>query len=118
MERKAISTNIRLNLNRPEDRQAWAYLQNMDRKKYRSYSRAVVAAINDYFSRQEHQDQSSCMDSAEKEAVFLQKILDTIREGLRSSGTGLPAQPRAAPPAQASMSNDDLNVAMDFIKSL
>lgn len=121
MERKAINTNIRLNLSRSEDRQAWAYLQSMDRKKYRSYSRAVVAAINDYFSRQERQAQSPFMDSNEKEDAFLQKILDTIREGLQASDAGLSAltaQPRASPPAQKSMSDDDLSVAMDFIKSL
>ena len=53
MDRTTINTNIRLNLNSPEDRQAWEHLQNMDRKKYKSYSRAVVAAINDYFARQE-----------------------------------------------------------------
>lgn len=50
MERTTINTNIRLNLNRPDDRQAWEYLQTLDRKKYKSYSRAIVAAINDYFS--------------------------------------------------------------------
>lgn len=52
-ERKTINTNIRLNLDRADDRQAWEYLQTMDRKRYRSYSRAVVAAINDHFGRLE-----------------------------------------------------------------
>ena len=42
MERTTINTNIRLNLNKPEDRQAWEYLQSMDRKKYKSYSRAAL----------------------------------------------------------------------------
>ena len=35
MERTIINTNIRLNLNRPADRQAWEYLQGNDRKKYK-----------------------------------------------------------------------------------
>lgn len=52
MSRQIINTNIRLNLEREEDRRAWNYLQGMDRKQYKSYTRAVVAAINDYFGRQ------------------------------------------------------------------
>ena len=74
MERTTINTNIRLNLNKPEDRQAWEYLQNMDRKKYKSYSRAVVAAINDHFSREERCASDPFLESREKEDAFLQKI--------------------------------------------
>lgn len=48
-ERKIINTNIRLNLCDEQDRQAWEYLQTMDREKYKSYTRAVVVALNDYF---------------------------------------------------------------------
>lgn len=44
-----INTNIRLNLCDEQDRQAWEYLQTMDREKYKSYTRAVVVALNDYF---------------------------------------------------------------------
>ena len=43
-ERETINTNIRLNLANPDDREAWDHLQHMDRKKYKSYSRAVVPA--------------------------------------------------------------------------
>ena len=43
--RETVNTNIRLNLARAEDRKAWNYLQSMDRKHYKSYSRAVVAAL-------------------------------------------------------------------------
>ena len=46
-ERKIINTNIRLNLCDEQDRQAWEYLQTMDREKYKSYTRAVVVALND-----------------------------------------------------------------------
>ena len=51
-ERKIINTNIRLNLCDEQDRRAWEYLQTMDREKYKSYTRAVVVALNDYFSRE------------------------------------------------------------------
>lgn len=125
MERTTINTNIRLNLNRPDDRQAWEYLQALDRKKYKSYSRAVVAAVINYFSRQERLAADPYLETREKEDAFLRKVLDTIREGLQASGTGLSAlaallqgiQP-AAPSAEQAMTDEDLDTAMDFINSL
>ena len=125
MERTTINTNIRLNLNRPEDRQAWEYLQNMDRKKYKSYSRAVVAAINDHFSRQERVVNDPFLESREKEDAFLQKILDTIREGLQSADVGLSglaallqAAKLASLPTQDTMTDENLDIAMEFMDSL
>ena len=125
MERTTINTNIRLDLNRPDDRQAWEYLQALDRKKYRSYSRAVVAAINDYFTRQERLSADPYLETREKEDAFLQKVLDTIREGTQTSSAGLSGlaallqgiQP-AAPPAEQAMTDEDLDTAMNFINSL
>jgi len=125
MERTTINTNIRLNLNKPEDRQAWEYLQNMDRKKYKSYSRAVVAAINDYFARQDRLANDQFLESREKEDAFLQKILDTIREGLQSSDAGLAglsallqAVQSASLPALETMTDENLDIAMEFMDSL
>lgn len=125
MERTIINTNIRLNLNRPEDRRAWEYLQHLDRKKYRSYSRAVVEAVNDYFSRQERLTADPYLETREKENAFLEKVLDTIREGLQSSGAGisglaalLQSIQNAAPPSEPVMTDEDLDTAMDFINSL
>ena len=125
MERTTINTNIRLNLNRLEDRQAWEHLQNMDRKKYKSYSRAVVAAINDYFGRQERLANDPFLESREKEDAFLQKVIDTIREGIQASDTGLAgltallrAIQTSSPSKTKSMSDEDLDIAMDFINSL
>ena len=125
MERTTINTNIRLNLDRPDDRQAWEYLQDLDRKEYKSYSRTVVAAVNDYFSRQEHLSADPYLETREKEDAFLQKALDTIREGMQASGAGLSGLgallkgiQTAAPPAEQVMTDEDLNTAMDFINSL
>ena len=125
MERTVINTNIRLNLNRPDDRQAWEYLQALDRKKYKSYSRAVVAAVNDYFSRQERLAADPYLETREKEDAFLRKVLDTVREGLQASGASLSGLvallqviQTAAPPAEQTITDEDLDTAMDFINSL
>ena len=125
MERTIINTNIRLNLKRPEDRQAWNYLQALDRKKYKSYSRAVVAAVNDHFSQKERLTADPYLETREKEDSFLQKVLETIREGLQASGAGLAGLTSllqgvhpAAPPSEPVMTDEDLDTAMDFINSL
>ena len=125
MERTVINTNIRLNLNRPDDRKAWEYLQALDRKKYKSYSRAVVAAVNDYFSRQERLAADPYLETREKEDAFLRKVLDTIRAGMQASGAGLSGLAAllqgiqtAAPPAVQTMTDEDLDIAIDFINSL
>ncbi len=125
MERTVINTNIRLNLNRPDDRKAWEYLQALDRKKCKSYSRAVVAAVNDYFSRQERLAADPYLETREKEDAFLRKVLDTIRAGMQASGAGLSGLAAllqgiqtAAPPAVQTMTDEDLDIAIDFINSL
>ena len=51
MNRKIINTNIRFNLDNEDNRKAYEYLQGMDRKKYKSYTKAVVA-VNEYFEQQ------------------------------------------------------------------
>ena len=41
-----INVKVRMNLDREEDRKAWENLRQLDRKKYKSYSRAFIKAIN------------------------------------------------------------------------
>ena len=74
-ERKIINTNIRLNLCDEQDRQAWEYLQTMDRKKYKSYTRAVVVALNDYFSREYRNEADPYLETRET----------AIRDGVKES---------------------------------
>lgn len=87
MNKQKINTNIRLNLDREADRKAWEYLRNMDRKKYKSYSRAIVTAVNDYFDRQERMKKDHYLETREKEDAFLDKVLTTIEQGLKASSS-------------------------------
>jgi len=84
-ERKIINTNIRLNLCDEQDRQAWVYLQTMDREKYRSYTKAVVAALNDYFSRIYRNEADPYLETREKEDAFLERVEIAIRDGVKES---------------------------------
>lgn len=84
-ERKIINTNIRLNLLDEADRQAWEYLQTMNRKKYKSYTRAVVAAVNDYFGREYEKEKDPYLETREKEDAFLRQVQNAIKEGVKES---------------------------------
>ena len=87
MSGNIVNTNLRLNLDNAEDRRAWERLRNMDRTRYKSYSRAVVAALNDFFDRQERLANDPYLETREKEEAFLQRVLDTVEHGLRSAPT-------------------------------
>ena len=81
--KRIINTNIRFDLKREDDRQAYEYLRRMDRKQFKSYTRAVVAALNDFFSRQEKRQADPYLETREKEDRFLRQVLDTISEGIK-----------------------------------
>ena len=83
--RRIINTNIRFDLKREDDRQAYEYLRCMDRKQFKSYTRAVVASLNDFFSRREKRQADPYLETREKEDRFLRQVLDTISEGVRQS---------------------------------
>jgi len=105
--RNTFTTSLRLNLNEPADRQAWMYLQTMDKAKYRSYREAIVIAVNDYFARQEQ---------TVKEQAFLDRVVDTIQRSLQ--GMTVSGQP-SEPPMDASYDDEDdsLDAALAFANS-
>ncbi len=100
--KRIINTNIRFDLKREDDRQAYEYLRCMDRKQFKSYTRAIVYALNDFFTRQEKQQADPYLETREKEERFLGQVLDTIRAGIQESmsrvqamAPKLPVQPAA-----------------------
>ena len=125
MNNKIINTNIRFNLTKADDRRAWEYLQSMDRSKHKSYSRAVISAINEYFEREQKLDDNSFLETQEKEDRFMQKILDTINQGLQkySASGGLASlikliSANQEPPIRNSQNTDEDNTAaLDFADS-
>ena len=122
--RNIYTTTLRLNLNDPEEHRAWEHLRHMDKKKYRSYSKAIVTAVNDYFDRQERLEEDPYLETREKEDAFLERVLTTIREGLQASPATMTAglvqllqaaQPMPNTPKEPD--NDSLDVALDFADS-
>ena len=126
MNRKVINTNIRFNLDNEKDRKAWEHLRNMDRKKYKSCTKAVVIALNEYFDRQERLAEDAYLETREKEDAFLKKVLDTINQGLQEYSavglfgglTQLVNKAQSAEPTVENVGNDDYDdTALDFADS-
>lgn len=119
MSKNIINTNIRFNLKNEADRKAYEHLQSMDRKQYKSYTRAVVAALNFYFDRQKQLETDSYLETREKEDMFLQKVLDTIEQGLKNAGNigGLIQLLSASTGQQPQVQHnteEDTNAALNF----
>ena len=94
----------------------------MDRKQYKSYTKAVVIAINAYFERQQRLEADSYLETREKEDIFLKKVLDTIEQGLKTAGNigGLIQLLSANTGHQAQVQHnteEDTNAALNFADS-
>ena len=87
--KKTVSTNIRFNLKNEADRKAWEYLQSMDRKKYKSYSKTVICALCEYFEREHKTAEDPYLETREKEDAFLNRILQTIETGLCNNSSSV-----------------------------
>ncbi len=112
--KQIYTTTLRLNLCDEDDRRAFEYLQRVDKKQYRSCNKAIVAAINNYFERQERIAADPYLETREKEDAFLQRITETIKNNLKA----VPAfvQPNITSIA-ANSNNEELSAALDFADS-
>ena len=117
---KLFNTTLRINLSDPEGLKAWTYLVNRDKSRYRSYSDAIIAAVNGYFDREQRLTDDPYLETREKEDAFLQRVLETVERGTQANPlTGLTALLQAVPPVQDNTAvENDLDTAMDFINGL
>ena len=113
--KRIFTTTLRLNLDDMEERRAWEHLQRMDRQRYKSYSNAVVRALNDYFDRQERLMDDPYLETREKEDAFLQRIQDAIAQGMQCANTMNPAC--AAEPEPSTSQEADVDAALAFADS-
>jgi hypothetical protein len=116
--KQIYTTTLRLNLADEDDRRAFEHLQRMDKKKYRSYSKAIVSAINDHFDRQERLAADSYLETREKEDAFLRRVMAVIEHGLRAAPAPvLPFTQSAPQPAAPELDDEELSAALDFADS-
>ena len=117
---KLFNTTLRIDLSDPEGLKAWTYLVNRDKSRYRSYSDAIIAAVNGYFDREARLADDPYLETREKEDAFLQRVLETVEHGAQANPlAGLAALLKTATPAQDNTAiENDLDMAMDFINGL
>ena len=117
---------VRLNLEDADDRRAWERLQKLDRSQYKSYARAIVVALNDFFDRRERLVSDPYLETREKEDAFLQRVLNTVERGLLSAiASGGPvtlsvsatATPSPRSPAEVSVQAEADRAALAFLDS-
>ena len=117
---RLFKTTLRVRLDTPDGRKAWDYLVSRDKSKYRSYSDAIIAAVNGYFDRERQLADDPYLETREKEDAFLQRILETVERGAQANPlNGLAAllqNVQSAPDTKAI--ENDLDTAIDFIDSL
>ena len=116
--KQIYTTTLRLNLADEDDRRAFKHLQRMDKKQYRSYSKAVVAAVNGYFERQERIADDPYLETREKEDAFLRRIMETIEQSLRYAPIGMPPlTPPIVHPEPSVEDDDNISAALDVADS-
>lgn len=116
--KQIYTTTLRLNLTDEDDRRAYEHLQRMDKKQYRSYSKAIVTAINDHFERQARFESDPYLETREKEDAFLKRITEVIEQGLRFASVGMPIFTQPTVPEVATTEDDEnISTALDFADS-
>lgn len=115
-----FKTTLRIKTDTPAGCKALGYLRNRDKTRYRSYSDAIIAAVNGYFDRERQLADDPYLETREKEDAFLQRVLETVERGAQANPlNGLAALLQNAQPApDTNAIGDDLDAAMEFMDSL
>lgn len=81
-------------------------------------ARAIVAAINDHFDRQNRLASDPYLETREKEDAFLQRVMEVIGQGLRSVPAPVLQFAQSVPQISAPEPDDEeLSAALDFADS-
>lgn len=109
MEENTRKLPVRFNLDKPDQRRAWEYLQTMDRDIFTSWNHVIHLALLDYFDRYYKVQEDPYLETREREERFIQQIVDGVCESLKQTlplflagcMTGLSAiQPAPVPAVQ------------------
>lgn len=116
--KRIYTTTLRLNLADEDDRRVYEHLRQMEKKQYRSYSKAVVADVNDHFERQARLAADPYLETREREDAFLRQIMETIEKGLSYPPAVISQfSPPTVQTQENMMDNEELSAALDFADS-
>ncbi|MCM1061987.1 MAG: adenylate cyclase [Eubacterium sp.] len=73
---------IRFNLMKNRDKSAWDIIHNLDKKKWKSYSNAVILAVSDFFDRQNKIKSDPYFETREREEKFVGEIVSSVEKAI------------------------------------
>ena len=125
MSENIRSTNLRFNLEKEPQRQAWEYLQTMNKAQFKSYSQTVALALVDYFDRYYQSKDDPYFETREREERFVSQIVTAVETAMEKTLpvflAGCMAGLSAAAPVpvpvlpQATAENTDADVDWGFL---
>ena len=83
MEDNTRKLPVRFNLDKPDQKRAWEYLQTMDRSVFTSWNHVIHLALLDYFGRYYKIQEDPYLETREREERFIQQIVDGVCESLK-----------------------------------
>lgn len=85
MEENTRKLPVRFNLDKPDQKRAWEYLQTMDRDIFTSWNHVIHLALLDYFDRYYKVQEDPYLETREREERFIQQIVDGVCESLKQT---------------------------------
>ena len=85
MEDNTRKLPVRFNLDKPDQKRAWEYLQTMDRNIFTSWNHVIHLALLDYFERYYRIQEDPYLETREREERFIQQIVDGVCESLKQT---------------------------------
>ena len=76
------STNLRLNMDKKSHRKAWEYLQDMDKRQFKSYSNVIALALVEFFERKAKLEDDPYFETREREERFIRQIINELEKAL------------------------------------
>ena len=78
-------TTLRFNIDKPLDRQAWDYLQGIDKDEFKSYSHAVAVALTEYFQKYYKRVDDPYFETREREDKFVEQIVGAVESAVEKA---------------------------------
>ena len=85
MSENIRSTNLRFNLEKDTQLQAWQYLQTMDKQHFKSYSNVIAVALVEYFDRYYRSQDDPYLETREREERFVNQIISSVESAMEKT---------------------------------
>ena len=85
MSENIRSTNLRFNLDKETQCQAWQYLQTMDKQKFKSCSNVIAMALVEYFDRYYRNQDDPYFETREREERFVNQIISAVESAMEKT---------------------------------